>query len=255
LKELVDSLPASEGLAAELFAVARLLDARPTVRKALADFSAPPDARRALAHGLFAGKLSASALGVAADVAAQRWDTPQALPRSFDHLGVRVLARAAERAGKLDLVESELLALRQLVAKDDRLRQALGDRTAPVASRLGLVRELVSGRVDGLTAALAEHAVHGVRGSYESRLDDALAVAAEVRSRQVAEVWAAKPLGASQLARLRAALAGRAGREVSVQLNLAPELLGGVRVRIGDEIIDGTASGRLTAARKALASA
>ena len=61
----------------------------------------------------------------------------------------------------------------------------------------------------------------------------------------VAEVTVARPLAPEQEARLRAALTRITGREVDIQTSIDPSVIGGVRVRLGDEIIAGTVADRL----------
>ena len=57
---------------------------------------------------------------------------------------------------------------------------------------------------------------------------------------------------AEQEERLRGILARLYGREVEVQVGIDPTVLGGVRVLVGDEIIDGTVTRRLAEARQRL---
>ena len=68
------------------------------------------------------------------------------------------------------------------------------------------------------------------------------------RGEIVAEVAAADELSDTQRRRLADVLARIYHHPVSVQLNVDPELLGGLAVAIGDEVIDGTLSSRLAAA-------
>ena len=70
----------------------------------------------------------------------------------------------------------------------------------------------------------------------------------------VAYVTAPALLGAEQEQRLTAALSRVYGRAISLQVEVEPGLLGGLVVRVGDEIIDGSVSSRLDAARHRLAS-
>ncbi len=66
-------------------------------------------------------------------------------------------------------------------------------------------------------------------------------------------VTAAVPLSDQQKQRLGAALAKLYGRQVHLNLDVDPEVLGGIRVRVGDEVIDGTVASRLDEAARRLA--
>ncbi len=101
---------------------------------------------------------------------------------------------------------------------------------------------------------LLEIAVTRPRGrSLETAIQDLLDLAAERRSRYVAQVRVARPLDADQEARLQASLARIYGREVQLQVDVDPTVLGGIEVRVGDEVIDGTVSRRLHDVRRSLA--
>jgi F-type H+-transporting ATPase subunit delta len=68
----------------------------------------------------------------------------------------------------------------------------------------------------------------------------------------VARVISAVPLTDAQESRLTAVLSEQFGRRISVRTAVEPAVRGGLMIRIGDEVIDGTVSTRLAAARKAV---
>jgi F-type H+-transporting ATPase subunit delta len=55
-----------------------------------------------------------------------------------------------------------------------------------------------------------------------------------------------------ELRRLGDSLAQQYGRPVHLNVVVSPEVIGGVRVEIGDDVIDGTVSSRLDEARRKL---
>jgi F-type H+-transporting ATPase subunit delta len=77
-------------------------------------------------------------------------------------------------------------------------------------------------------------------------------MAALRRDREVAYVTAAVALSEDEERRLAERLVELRGRQVSVQVDVDPSVLGGLRVRVGDELYDGTIIRRLDQARKAL---
>jgi len=65
-------------------------------------------------------------------------------------------------------------------------------------------------------------------------------------------ITSAFPLDKRQLAELVADLEGRFKRKVKPQVNVDPGLIGGVRMQVGDEVIDGSVRGKLAAMSAAL---
>jgi F-type H+-transporting ATPase subunit delta len=100
---------------------------------------------------------------------------------------------------------------------------------------------------------LLEHLAGNLRGR---RVDIALRslidAAAAARNKVVADVKVATPLVDDQAQRLAAVLSRIAGKEVSLNVIIDASVLGGVSVRLGDEVIDGTVQTRLDQARRAL---
>ncbi|MGQ4426300.1 F0F1 ATP synthase subunit delta, partial [Streptomyces violaceoruber] len=79
-------------------------------------------------------------------------------------------------------------------------------------------------------------------------------LAADRRDRMVAVVTSAVPLSDTQKQRLGAALAKVYGRPMHLNLDVDPEVLGGIRVQVGDEVINGSIADRLEDAGRRLAS-
>lgn len=67
-----------------------------------------------------------------------------------------------------------------------------------------------------------------------------------------AKVYSAYPLDAAQLADLVAALEKRFGRKLQASVEIEPELIGGVRVVVGDEVLDTSVRARLERMKAAL---
>jgi F-type H+-transporting ATPase subunit delta len=142
----------------------------------------------------------------------------------------------------------------RIIAGSPELRVSLSDRSAPVEHRIALIDGLLAGKVSNQTGRLARQAVAAPRGrSLDRTLETYAVVAAERRSRVVATVTAAVPLTAEQRERLSSALATIYGHEIQLNIDVDPRLVGGIRVEIGDEVIDGSMISRLGEARRRLA--
>jgi F-type H+-transporting ATPase subunit delta len=77
-------------------------------------------------------------------------------------------------------------------------------------------------------------------------------LAAARRDRYVAHIATPVALTPRQEQQLTASLSRLYGRPMSLQIEQDPSLLGGLVVRVGGEVIDGSVSGRINAARRSL---
>jgi len=87
----------------------------------------------------------------------------------------------------------------------------------------------------------------------ESAVDDLLELTAARRGQSMADVTSAVPLDYYQQTRLTAALSRIYGRPITVRIQLDPAVQGGLLVRVGNEVIDGTVVHRLATVRSDLA--
>jgi F-type H+-transporting ATPase subunit delta len=236
----------------QLFAVERVLSDEPAVRRALADPAGGGEARTGLLQTLFGSRVDETTRDVLAGAVRARWSRPRDLVDAVDALGVQSHLAAAERAGHLDDVEDELFRFGRIVAAEPQLRAALADRTVDGERKRVLVGQLLE-RSDPTTRRLVEHLVTAPSGaSLEQGLADYGAEAAQRRERIVALVRAAVPLTEQQRDRLARLLAGVYGHEIHLNVVIDEDVLGGISVRGGDEIIDGTVAARLEEARRRL---
>ncbi len=252
LDRAIEAHKLSTGFADELFAVADLLTQQATLRNALADTTTADAQRQALAAAIFAKKVGKPAAAVVAEAAALRWGTGSRLAAAIDRQGLRVLFGTAQAGGTLDRVEEELFRFSRAVVADPELRAALDNRNAPLAVRQQLVSDLLGKKADPITVKLAQRALAFAKRALEPTLDAYLTLAAETRQRAVATVTVAHALTEEQQKRLQQVLIGRLNRQVSLQVVVDPNVLGGARVKVGDEVIEGTVAGRLAAAEQQL---
>lgn len=239
----------------ELWAVARLLDGNPTLRRSLADPSREGEDRAGLAGQLLSGKIGQEALHVTQAVVAQRWAGPGALVEALERVGVEAVLAHAERHARLGQVEDELFRFSRIVEGDTDLQAALSDRRAEASARVALVDRLLSVKAAPETVRLARQAANGTRGRRFDRAVTAYLEQAAERQQQVtATVTSAVPLTEEQHARLVRTLSHQYGRQVHTNVVIDADVVGGIRVEIGDEVIDGTVSHRLADARRRMTS-
>lgn len=153
----------------------------------------------------------------------------------------------------LDEVEDELFRFTRILDANRDLRESLSDPTRPAALREGILTDLLTDRVQPVTLRLLGYAVRQTRGQLSSHLDWLVERVAEERGRRTAEVSAAVDLDAGQRSRLAEALSRLTGRQVSLQVSVEPDLIGGVRVVVGDTVLDATVRRRLDQVHAVLA--
>ncbi|SCF10025.1 F0F1 ATP synthase subunit delta [Micromonospora mirobrigensis] len=238
----------------DILSVAALLRREPRLRRALSDPARSGADRAGLLGEMLRGKLGAEALDLLASLVSGRWSAPSELLDATERLGIEALLASADKSGELGEVEDELFRFGQVVAGSPELSNVLADPAAPVERRAALVDQLLAGKARPVTGYLVGVALGGFGGRrFSGALTRLVELAAERRDRQVAYVTVAAPLSDSEERRLGARLSEMYGREVSVRQTVDPEVLGGVSVRVGSDLYDGTVLRRLNETRNALA--
>ena len=156
--------------------------------------------------------------------------------------------------GGLDDLEDGLFRFGRVVAGQPDLRAALADSSLPAERKQALLNALLDGKVTPVTLRLISQMVVHPRGrSLTAALDLCAGIAAQRREQLIAEVRSAVELSATQRRQLADALAASYGHQVHLNVVIDPSVVGGISVRIGDELIDGTVASRLAAVRRKLA--
>lgn len=238
--------------ASELFGVVDVLDAQPPLRRSLSDPSTSSPAREELAAKVFGSHLSAPALQVFKSLVGSPGLTGRRLIEVVERQAVRGLLRLAKDSGVLARVQDELFAFASTVNGDPQLGDVLRNRTHTLESRRAVVSKLVRDKVHPISAELLERATAARIRTLPLTVDSYLELAAGMASQQIARVTTARALDEARLDRLRRALEAQAGGPVVLQVEVDPDVLGGLEVQLGDHIIESTVAGRLEQARRLL---
>ncbi|CUR55984.1 ATP synthase subunit delta [metagenome] len=235
----------------DLFAVAGVLRSEPGLRRLATDVSIPGAAKAGLIDQVFGGKIGADAVSLVKKAVGSRWSTPRDLADSLERLGVIAVAKSA--AGDSGRLSDELFGFGQIVKDNPDLRDALSDPARSAADKRGLVKGLLEGKALPSTASLVVQALSGSYRTVGAALSDYEQIAADVHGQGVATVRVARPLSEADKTRLIAALRRQYDRELHLNEIVDPDVIGGIRVEIGDDVIDGTVVSRLDDARRRLA--
>jgi F-type H+-transporting ATPase subunit delta len=238
-------------LSDQLFSVVTLFAGQGSLRRAVSDPALETDRKVGLVDNLLSSHLDRAALELVRETARLRWSAPGDVVDALESLAVEAALQRAESEGVLDEVEDELFRFGRIIDSQHELRAALTDRNLPAERKGRLVRQLLDGKVSAVSLSLVERGVLAPRGrTIERVLENFTQLAAKRRERLIARVTSTIELSDEQQTALIEALRREFDRDIRLQLVVDPELIGGMTVRIGDELIDGSVLRHLGAARR-----
>lgn len=255
-KEALQPLLAKADLAfaSELFVVSSAIAGSSQLRHLLSDPSAEVNAKAGAVQAVFAKSVSAAVLEFVTGLVALRWSKGSDLVSALEQLGVHVVATLALKANNIQQVSDELFTFEQAIETTSELQFALASKSASAESRLALVDKLLGKQASAEGTVLIRQAVSAAGKRRASLVLAGFGkLVAQVASQQVATISVAQTLTAAQLERLGAALAAQYGSSIKLNVELDPSVIGGIRVQIADQIIDGSVASRLNQARLSLA--
>jgi F-type H+-transporting ATPase subunit delta len=250
LDDEIGTEKSAAALGDELFTVSRLFRTEPGLRRFATDASLPPEAKEGMVQQVFTDRLSATALGLLTDAVGRRWTLSRDLPDVLERLSeIAVVRSAGSRGGQ---VTDELFELSGIIDGNPPLRDALSDPGRSVDDKSALLDSLLDAHALPATVTLAKQSLAGTYRTVTAALATYRRVAAQTQGETVATVRVARPLAPADQERLATLLSSQYDTTVHLNVVVDPEVLGGLRVEIGDEVIDGTIASRLDDARRRL---
>ncbi|WP_040163782.1 F0F1 ATP synthase subunit delta [Microbacterium gorillae] len=234
--------------ARDLFAAAQAIGGSTQLSGALSDSAAPVAAREQVVKAVFGAALGAPAVNVLTTVAGQRWSDAADLVDGITELATRAAAKAEPNTD----VEGELFSFSRTVAANPELELALNGSLGQASAKSTLAEKLLASAAPA-TRLIVSSLVQKTRDRrVRQLLDGAMKTVAAQRGRTVATVVTAAPLTDGQASRLQTALSAKYGTQVSLNTVVDPTVVGGLRVQIADDVIDGSISSRLADVRQKL---
>jgi F-type H+-transporting ATPase subunit delta len=252
---------ASLQLAKELFGILGTVDSSAGLRRALTDPSRSGDEKSALVKQLFSGKVSADAVEIASGLAGSRWASARDIGDALETLAASVVIAVAENKSAvsasgitgLEALENDLFAFNHSVDASHEVQRALSEPQASQAAKVALAEKLVPSASEEAKVLIGQ-AVSQPRGLKATKLVSRFAeLAAKRQQRWIATVSVTRPLTEAQTSRLQAGLNALYGRELKINMNVDPALIGGIRIQIGDEVVDASVLARLGQLHRQLA--
>lgn len=241
-------------LGEELFAVVDVLDGSAALRRALTEPNRDGSSKANLVAGVFEGKVSEETLDLLSGLARSRWSAEGDFAEACEQLGVTALLVSAEAREELASLEEDVFRMIRVLADNRDLRLALAEKDRSRDDRIRLLKSVFSEHVGGEALTLAARTISSGRSkSITAGLNHVSELAAERRERLLAVVTAAVPLSTAQQERLTDMLSRSYGRTIQVNITVDPAVVGGLRIQVGNEVVDGTILSRLEEARRRVA--
>jgi len=242
-------------LSDELFHIWNSLDSSIGLRRALTDPARDAASKSELIANLFGKVLSAKALEIFSKAVSLRWSNPAQLADAIEQIAVEAEAAVANVDDKLDLVLSEIFNFSKIILENPELRLALINRADSVERKQELLKSIFGQKFTSSSQRLLSKSVEGRgnRGIEKSISAYSNALTAR-RNRVNAHIKSSIALSDGQAKKLADSLTKKIGQPVHLNIEIDPSVLGGISIRFGDEVIDGTISNRLAEASRALVS-
>jgi len=249
--ELSSASSSDLATADELFSAGRIIGGSAQLISMLSDTATDAARKRSILAAVFGTNLSPVTLGLLETVVSHRWSNTDDLLAGIEELGLRAAAESAPATVNID---AELFAFGTAVSSDYELELAVSSKLGTAESKVALVEALLANKVSAQTLSIVRHLMQQPRGR---RIGELLRTAASIVADQsglaVATITSAAPIRAVQLERLQKSLAARFGRALKFNLVVDPALIGGLRVQVGDTVIDDSVASKLRDLRLQLA--
>ena len=165
----------------------------------------------------------------------------------------KALFELAQQQGVVTEVEEQLKLVAHTLNQDPEIEKFLLFPGIDAAKKVELLKSALGDRLSALVLHTVELLI--IRGRQDVIADVYQAftkISGEALGEAHATVYSAKPLSVNELSEVTSQFEQLTGKKIIAQTFVEPSLLGGVQVRIGDRLYDGSLSGKLERLQKAL---
>ncbi len=242
-------------ISSDLFKVLDALDSSVGLRRALTDPARDAASKSALIADLFGKSIGALALGLVGNAVALRWSSSVEFADAIEQIAVEAQAAGANVTNELDQMQREIFTFSQLLVENPALRQALNTTADSMAHKQDLLKDIFGSKFSAGASSLLNQSVSTRRSRNIERTVVAYSHAVTARRNRVnAHVRTSIALTEVQTKKLVDSLTKQIGQSVHLNVEIDPTVIGGLAIRFGDEVIDGTISNRLAEASRVLVS-
>jgi len=149
---------------------------------------------------------------------------------------------------------SDGLQLLAAIARNEQMRFLLTDPRVSGAQKKELFADVTGGKLDPVARSLLDVLVDSHREILIAEIEEQYEALKREHERVVkARITSAQPLTDQQRADIVGALEKRYGKRVEAEVDVDPQLLGGARVQVGDQVIHASVRDALAQMAAALA--
>ena len=175
--------------------------------------------------------------------------------RSLARRYAQALFLSSQEKDLLDQVEAELKMVVGTIEGNDDLAQIMDRDLVSPEKKKEILEKLFSGKISSQTMSFLKLVLDKRREKHlQEMLVEYVALADTARNMLEAEVKTAAELSPQQQETLKQGLSAFSGKEIRLKIEVDPSLLGGVMIKIGDKVYDGSARRQLQSLRKRLES-
>ncbi|MBW7454321.1 F0F1 ATP synthase subunit delta [Paenibacillus sepulcri] len=149
--------------------------------------------------------------------------------------------------------QEQLKLVVEVIEKNAEIRKFLSFPNIETSKKIALVKGAFSDKIsESVLSTLELLIIRGRQGIISGVYEAYTKLAGEALGQAHATVYTAKQLSAEELSKVQARFGAIAGKKIVAEQILKPELLGGVQVRIGDRLYDGSLLGKLSRLEQSL---
>ncbi|MEA1961411.1 MAG: F0F1 ATP synthase subunit delta [Bacillota bacterium] len=152
----------------------------------------------------------------------------------------------AREQNKIDQYQTELETVVQSIQNIDQLKEYFAHLLIPPKEKKEVAQKIFAEQISPITLNFILMIIDKKRETYiELIVKEYVEMADESRNIKKAELFAATDVSDDELQSLAQKLSTASGKTVQLKLRVDPSLLGGIKIRMGDQIIDGTVTKKL----------
>lgn len=156
------------------------------------------------------------------------------------------LFEIAKEQGAMTKFKEEALAIVNLLQDTPEYVSLLGHPSVVEANKLEMVQEAFGGKVADEFVGLIELIIKKSRTEYlVDILMEFIKMAKEAEGILKGMITSAMPLTNKQIAQIETNLEQSTGKTLELEVTVDPSLIGGMIVRIGDKVVDGSIKGQM----------